>query len=302
MQERETPLLKASVIKKDGYFKSFDGTPIYYESRGSGPALVLVYGIACLINHWHHQIEFFSKNYQVITLDLRGHHKSAPLPHNQNLSIPSLAQDVLLLLEHLDLPAAHFVGHSFGAPVLLAAYNISPKKFKSITLINGFAQNPLQEFLGLGFVEPFFSFIKREYQKSPEIWSALWRTLIYNPLAMRIAALAGGFNLRLTHFKDIEVYARGVAQMDLNIFLPLFEALLQFNGLDILEKISCPSLIISGENDNVTPKKFQYELHEKIKNSDFWIVPYGSHCTQLDFPDYVNLKIAAFLEKHGESR
>ena len=118
---------------------------------------------------------------------------------------------------------------------------------------------------------------------------------VYNPLAMRLAALAGGFNLKLTHFKDIEVYARGVAQMDLRIFLPLFEALIKFDGDDILPTIDRPTLIISGENDKVTPQRFQFELHERIKKSEFLMVPYGSHCTQLDFPDYVNLRLDRFF-------
>lgn len=287
-----------SIVKEVGYYKSFDNTPIYYESRGQGPTLVLIYGIACLMNHWHHQIEFFSKNYRVITLDLRGHHKSSEISENKNLTIPSMARDIIGLLDHLKISKAHFAGHSFGAPVILEAYKLAPEKFQSLVFINGFAQNPIKDMFGLNIVEPFFHFIKSEYERAPDLWGALWRTLVYNPLSMRLAAIAGGFNIKLTHFKDIEVYAKGVAQMDLNIFLPLFESLMKFDGQDILPTITCPSLIISGENDKVTPKKFQYDLHDQIKGSEFWVVPYGSHCTQLDFPEYVNLKMSEFLEKN----
>ena len=45
-----------------GYFESFDGTKIYYETRGKGKPLVFVYGIGCLFNHWAHQVKYFSKN------------------------------------------------------------------------------------------------------------------------------------------------------------------------------------------------------------------------------------------------
>ena len=41
--------------------------------------------------------------------------------------------------------------------------------------------------------------------------------------------------------------------------------------------------------------KHQEEIHRLIRGSSFFMVPYGSHCTQLDMPDLVNLKIDRFL-------
>jgi len=38
-------------------------------------------------------------------------------------------------------------------------------------------------------------------------------------------------------------------------------------------------------------------MHKKIKNSQLLLVPYGSHCTQLDMPDLVNLRISRFLRE-----
>lgn len=286
-----------TILKKTGYFKSFDGTSIYYESRGEGPAMICIYGIACLMNHWHYQIEHFSKTHQVIAFDLRGHHQSSHIPAEGNLSITAMAQDVIGLLTHLEIKQAHFLGHSFGAPIMLETYRQDPGLFNSMVIVNGFAKNPIKGMFGLDMIEPFFYFLRDQYNKSPDLWNALWRALVYNPLAMHLAALAGGFNIKLTHFKDIEVYARGVSQMDLKIFLPLFEQMMNFNGTEILESIACKVLIISGENDRITPQSFQHELHEKIKGSEFLAVPYGSHCTQLDFPDYVNLRLDRFYSQ-----
>jgi pimeloyl-ACP methyl ester carboxylesterase len=286
-----------TISKETGIFTSFDGSPIYYEVRGEGEPLVFVYGIACLMNHWHHQVQYFSKNYKVITFDLRGHHKSTPITSAANLTMDCLAKDLVGLLEFLKVPGAHFFGHSFGVPVILETFRQKPDVVKSMTFINGFAKNPIKGMYGLEVMEPFFYYLKAEFEKNPDLWNNLWKMAIYNPVAMRLAALAGGFNLRLTHFKDIEVYARGVAQMDLSIFLPLFEALMQYDGEPLLETINKPTLIISGENDHVTPKSFQHMFHEKIAGSEFVSVPYGSHCTQLDFPDYINLKIKDFLER-----
>lgn len=288
------------VEKQTGSFQSFDGTPIYFESRGKGEPLVLVYGIACLMNHWHHQVDAFSEHYRVITFDLRGHHKSLPLGNPQNLKIADVAKDLIGLMDHLGLPKAHFAGHSFGVPILLEFYKLAPERVSSFIFINGFSKNPLKGMFGLDVVEPFFFFMKEQYAKAPDLWTTLWRKVVDNPLAMILAGAAGGFNLKLTQFKDIEVYTRGVARMDLRIFMEMMEELMRFDGEEILPLIQVPTLIISGEKDNVTPMKFQIEFQQKIANSEYVLVPYGSHCTQLDFPEYVNTRIATFLKKTAQ--
>lgn len=288
------------VEKESGTFESFDKTPIYYEVRGRGEPLVLVYGIACLMNHWHFQTEYFSKHYKVITFDLRGHQKSQPLGNPQNLRLGDLVKDIQGLLEHLQITKAHFAGHSFGAPLVLELFRVQPDLVKSMTFINGFSKNPIKGMFGLDIVEPFYYFVKEQYDKNPNLWTTLWRKAIDNPFSMFLAGMAGGFNLKLTHFKDIEVYARGVARMDIRTFLILFEELMQFDGEAILPQVQVPTLIISGEKDNVTPQSFQLEFHHKIPGSEFVLVPYGSHCTQLDFPDYINMKMDAFLKKASE--
>lgn len=282
------------IPKSVGVFKSFDGTPIYYETRGQGEPIVFIYGIACLMNHWHHQVEHFSKTHQVVLFDIRGHHKSTPVANINHLKLEHLSEDLNLLLKHLKISKAHFVGHSFGGPYILKFYDLFPEYFSSISLINTFARNPLKKVFGLDFIEPLFYFVKTQHEKSPDLWNNLWRTLVDNPLAFQLAALAGGFNIRLTQFKDIEVYGRGVSRLDLPVFFEMFEEIFQFDGTEILAKIKCPTLIIAGEKDNITPTTYQREMHAAIDHSELLMVPYGSHCSQLDFPEFINLKLENF--------
>jgi len=289
------------VEKKLGFFKGHDDHPIYYESRGKGDPIVFVYGIACLMNHWNHQIDYFSQTHRVITFDLRGHHKTARPQSIENLSLVSLGCDLKSLLEHLKISQAHFVGHSFGAQVLLSGYKQHPEIFKTMTFINGFATNPIKEMFGLGLVEKFYYFLKASYTQNPTLWKTLWKLGVENPLAVPLTSLAGGFNIKVTSLKDIQVYAKGVANIDLEVFLHLFEELMRFDGNSILSQIECPALIISGENDRVTPMKFQEALAQQIPHAEFLKVPYGSHCTQLDFPDYVNLRLEKFISLYEKA-
>lgn len=278
---------------KTGYFNSFDGSAIYYEVHGQGKPLIFVYGIACLMNQWRHQTSYFSQNYQTILLDLRGHHKS---PANEPLTIDALAEDLFSLIKHLGYEQASFWGHSFGVQIILRLFELHPEVIANVVFINGFASHPLKEMFGVSFMDQTYSIVKELYHQYPDKFRLMWKSLIDNPVGNFLLTVAGGFNFHVAPFEDIENYARGVANMNIDVFFKFFDEIIRYDGRPVIEKINVPTLIVSGEKDAVTPKQFQREMHEKIKGSDFFFVPYGTHCTHIDFPEYVNLKIEKFLK------
>lgn len=286
------------IPKQTGTFRSFDGTRIYYEVRGEGRPVVLNYGIGCLINHWRPQIKHFAQSCKVITYDYRAHHRSEIPSDRAQLNIDALAQDLKGLLDHLEIPKASLWGHSFGVQMLVRHYDLFPDLVENLVFVNGFVENPLHGMFGSkDLTQSFFQTLKSGYQLLPETLGFLWKTGVQSPLAIHLSALAGGFNLQLTSLKDVEIYARGVASMDLNAFFMLFESMLKYDGKPVLDRIKVPTMIIAGKQDSVTPQKHQEEMHHRIRNSELFIVPYGSHCTQLDMPELVNLKIERFLSE-----
>lgn len=287
------------IKKQTGYFKSFDGTNIYYEVRGNGKPLLFAYGIGCLINHWQYQLKEFSGGYKTVVFDYRGHHKSELPKDRQTMSVDSLARDVLALTRHLDIKTASFWGHSFGAQVLLRAYDLAPQYFHDLVFINGFASDPISEMFGNGIASQIFRYLKAGFDRAPETITYLWEKGVSNPFSIQLAAMLGGFNLQLTSIKDIEIYLRGVSALDMAAYLRLFQDMMDYDGRPVFERIKAPTLIISGKKDSVTPQKYQEDMHLRIKGSEFQLVPYGSHCTQLDMPDFVNLRIRKFLESSG---
>lgn len=284
------------VKKKTGMLTSFDGTEIYYEVRGEGKPVFLAYGIGCLINHWRHQIKYFSQKYQTIVIDYRGHHLSSRPDSKENMNVDAIAKDVIAVCEHLEIPKASFWGHSFGAQVLLRSYDMRPDLFENLVFVNGFATNPMKGMFGLDF-DPIFRNIKKGFETMPETISTLWKLGVDNPISSRVVGLTGGFNLNLTSFKDIQVYTKGVAAIDFDVFIEIFESMVNYNGTSVLPEVSVPTLIVGGSKDNVTPLSFQKKMHQSIKGSKLQIIPYGSHCSQLDMPDLVNLRIEKFLSE-----
>ncbi len=288
-----------TAIKKHvGYFESFDGTKLYYEVRGEGKPIILCYGIGCLINHWVHQYRYFSQTYQTIVFDYRGHHRS-DLPEDPGqLTLTALAKDLKSLVDHLHIDKkASFWGHSFGAQVLIHTYELFPEMMDHMIFINGFAKDPIRGMFGMDLVSQFFKYFKQSYEQYPEIVQYLWKWGVKAPLSIPIMSLAGGFNINLASFKDIEIYVRGIASMDLAAFTALFDEMLNYDGSPVLKNIKVPTLIISGRKDSVTPLDHQNHLHEEISNSQIQVIPYGSHCTQLDLPDFVNLRAEKFLKE-----
>ncbi len=288
-----------NIIKKTtGYAPSFDGTPIFYEIRGEGKPLIFCYGIGCLMNHWHNQVKFFSNQYQVILLNYRGHHQS-PIPeHRDNLNLDACVMDIKAVIDHLGIKKASFVGHSWGSQLLVRLFDLHPEFFDNFISINGFVSNPLVGMFGSNLPAAGFELLKQAYQQVPETANWLWQKIAYNPLAIKFTQMAGGFNPKLTKVKDIEVYLKGVASINIEVFIKLFEAMMNYDGRPVLEKISVPTLLISGEQDFVTPLKYQEEMNRKIKSSQLTRVPFGSHCTMLDMPEFVNLRMEKFLKEN----
>lgn len=284
------------VIKS--HFKSFDNTSIYYEIRGTGEPIVFIYGIGCLMNHFVYQTFSLAQNYQVISIDLRGHGKTGIPKLKKNISILAISKDLKKLLKKLNLSKAHFVGHSFGCSVLLETYKQNNKIFKSLSLINGFASNPLEGmFYSDHIMQQVYGYINSLSKNIPESFSFLWESLIDNPLSPYALSFLGGFNSHTVEKKDIEIYTQGVAYINKDVFFTLFNEMIKKNYTKLLSKIKIPTLIIAGNKDPLTPLQKQETLNKNIKNSKIFIFEEGSHCTQLDFPEKLSHVLKQFIEK-----
>lgn len=99
---------------------SADGTPISFESYGSGePTLVFVHGWSCDARYWREQIPYFSKNHRVIVLDLAGHGHSGM--GRTQYTMRSFGEDVKAVTEATGSRSVILIGHSMGGSVIAEA-------------------------------------------------------------------------------------------------------------------------------------------------------------------------------------
>ena len=279
-----------------GYFRSFDGTKIFYSVEGQGKPLVFCYGLVCSSLHWTYQIDRFQRDYRSVWFDYRGHQNS-DIPENfDSLTIENMARDMAMLFDELGLKDAVLLGHSMGVNVVLEFYRQNPKRVAGMVLANGTPKPPLETLFGNNALQAGFKLLRKAYQKSPKTVERLWHLGKGNPLVRNLIGI-GGFNPYLTPPEDIELYVNQVSEMDPRILLHLIANYDHYDATAWLHTIHVPTLVIAGENDKVIPLSQQELMHQLIPGSQLEVIGHGSHCPQMDLPELVNHKIENFLAR-----
>ena len=91
----------------------------YTDTGGSGSSLVFLHGTGCDIQDWDGVFAHLPEGIRKIALDFRGHGRS-DVPQG-TFTLENLAEDALVLIDHLSLKSSVLVGHSLGGMVALEA-------------------------------------------------------------------------------------------------------------------------------------------------------------------------------------
>ncbi|WP_139031295.1 alpha/beta hydrolase [Bradyrhizobium sp. ORS 375] len=98
---------------RSGRFKTKDGTEIYFNDWGAGPAIVFSHGWPLSADAFEDQMFFLaSRGYRCIAHDRRGHGRSSQ-PWRGN-DMDTYADDLAELMHELDVRKAVIIGHSSG--------------------------------------------------------------------------------------------------------------------------------------------------------------------------------------------
>lgn len=95
------------------YVTTPDGAEIHYKDWGTGPAIVLSHGWPLNADSWESQMLFLAEHgFRVVAHDRRGHGRSTQTWYGNDMD--TYADDLAVLLEHLDLREVMLVGFSTG--------------------------------------------------------------------------------------------------------------------------------------------------------------------------------------------
>ena len=126
-----------SVSANSSIINSADGNSIFFRLRGKGePAILFVHCWTCNHTFWKAQVEHFSRNHQVIVLDLAGHGLSSG--NREQYSMAAFATDIAAVVNAVDTNQFILVGHSMGAPVVLEAASLLDDKVIGLVAVDTF--------------------------------------------------------------------------------------------------------------------------------------------------------------------
>ena len=101
-----------------------------YDDTGTGPAVLLLHSGVCDRRMWAAQTEVLSKQFRVVTPDLRGFGDTGLPP-----GLFSYSSDVAELLDELAIEQVNLVGSSFGGKIALEVASRWPDRVASLVLL-----------------------------------------------------------------------------------------------------------------------------------------------------------------------
>lgn len=256
---------------------------LYYELtdfcepwKAAPPPIVFLHGLGGDHGFWLYQVPAFCHRYPVITLDLRGHGQST-IP-TKPFGMQEMARDVVRLLRALGAERAHLVGVSLGGMVAQQFALDYPQALASLVLADTLCEVPeaFREIAASGF-----QFIEANDMRT-----------------IAQARITAAFSERVDPVL-LEYAIDRVAQNDKDAYLSAACAAFSFSAAQAIKKISAPTLIVCGENDQVTPLALSETLAGAIPGARLAKIAGSGHISNLDYPQEFNRIVGEFLAGTG---
>lgn len=241
---------------------------IYYEIHGNGTPLILIGGLASDHNGWETVLGEFAKKFQVIIFDNRGAGQSdvTPAPYSTQL----LAEDVVGLMDALEIPSAHVLGHSLGSAIAQQLAINFPEKIKKLII-------------HAPFIAPL---------TIPKMAMSVTETLLQQKIAVELIAR---YNIPWLYSADfiedpqrLSIALDRMAKKRYPITALGFQnqaaAYRSHNTRDSLKQIKHPTLIIAGEDDLMSPLKISKEIMQALPKAKYVMIPKTAHLAHVEKP------------------
>jgi 3-oxoadipate enol-lactonase len=256
-----------------------NGVEIAWELCGRGEdAIAFLNGIAMSMGSWKPIAQDFEASSRCLLHDMRGQLLSGKPEGKYSLELH--AEDLAALLNSLGLRRAHIIGTSYGAEVGIAFALAHPEMTRSLALIDGVSEtDPLLEATVRSWIETA--------KASP---FAFYRTILpWNYSSAYIAA----------HGEELARREAVVASFPkewFEAFIRLCEAFLEIDLSPRLGEISCPCLVMVGENDILKGEGFARILAEGIRGARLEAIPGAGHAAVIEAPEFIAKRLKAFYE------
>jgi len=258
------------------YFK--DGIPLTWEEKGQGLPLVLLHPFPLHSGFWACQRESLSDIARVITPDFRGFGGSGQDGRISTMDL--LADDLAALLEYLELERVILGGLSMGGYVAMAFLRTCPARVRAFILADTRPQadtpegRQAREDMAILALTHGSSAVAD--QMLPKL---LGRTALQTrpDLVNQVRAM-----VESTSPAAIAAASRGMAQ--------------RLESIDMLRLISCPVLVVSGEEDILTTAQAAESWAREIPGAGTKVLHGAGHLASLEQPQAFNELVKRFID------
>ena len=257
-----------------------DGTRIHYEVTGltKRAPVLLVQGLGGERNSWNLQRAALALRHRTIAFDNRGAGRSDKPDGKYNLE--EMADDAIAVLDAAGIENAHVVGLSMGGAISQIIALKHPNRVRSLTLVATACRNHAwrEELL-----QSWATTAETEGMTAVGKEAARW---MIGPRSFRRVLPALGWMGPLQLFNPP------------NAFVSQVKAILSTDDGALnteLANISCPTMVVVGNQDVLTPRGDAEEIASLIPTAELVVISGGAHGLHIEHASTFNRILLEFL-------
>ncbi|MCE3238719.1 MAG: alpha/beta hydrolase fold protein [Gammaproteobacteria bacterium] len=276
-------------------FNRSNGTSLYYEiindTNRTGDTCLLLGGLTRDCSIWRKVVPSLRKDYQVILLDNRDAGQSTSADREYEIS--DLAEDVAELIRGMHFCPAHIIGHSMGGFMAIHLAAKHPEIVKTLTLCNTAEK---QVAAGIEYLKNRIALIEAQPSDGATTANPDDIIAVMDKIYAPESLLNKAFVEEIIAHESSNKYPQSASS-----FKRQAQACIKHDASNLLTKINCPTLVITGEKDKFYTSERAYDLASKIKCAKTVVIPNAAHMIQIEQPELLCAAFNKFLSLYEVS-
>jgi pimeloyl-ACP methyl ester carboxylesterase len=256
-------------------FMKWRGHRVYVTETGKGAPLLLLTGVGANTEMWAPFVAQFTTR-RIISFDLPGAGRSSTSPYP--LSIPSLADLTVAVMDHSRVASADVIGYSYGGVIAQQLAHDHPARVRRLVLA--------ATHCGIGCI----------YGSLEALIAISTPLRFYSPsyFDRTAAACFGGVSGRNEAVRRKMIAARRLLPPSAYGYAMQLLGIVGWTSRHFLSSIAHDTLVISGDEDPLVPVANAELLASCMPNATLEVVRRGGHLLLLDDAEHLGARIQQF--------
>lgn len=250
---------------------------LFVQQSGEGEPLILIHGLGMSSALWIHQMPIFSQQFHTVAVDLRGFGQSSRPDRAGAYAIDILTEDIAELIRQLELERCHVLGTSMGGFIGQALALAHPNLCRSLILCHTAPRMSIPADVLARRVEALGNMPLEKYAE------IVIEQACSTDASQELRTWVAGLIVR----NDKRTYTRVMT-----------EGLRDFDVSAEIGKIRIPTLVITGEHDQVLPKDGGEEIARLIPGAMLVEIEGVGHLGYAEKPAEFNNAVLSFLNDY----